>query len=233
MTTTSSTTLSTLAVEINEHHRAAEDAASNALEHAYHAGILLNRAKRQCEHGEWASWLKANFDGSIRTAQVYMQIGDPFNWERIQKRNTVAHLKVDATGLFGVGKAVKLLAKPRRSKVQPDPSEDPIDVPVDDHVDKPVDAQADTKQITPTPCPNCGSTDRLEDDLGRCCARCKDPCDSDDEAVKPERKVQGKGIFLAHEAINCLQRIPKNDPFRKRAAEIVRDWIARNLEGEA
>ncbi len=110
------TSLAVLAGEINDLHRQAEDAASSALEHAHAAGELLRQAKLQCPHGEWVKWLKANFSGSKRTAQIYMQIADPYNWERIQKRNGVAHVQVNETRLFGVKGAVKLLAKPSPKK---------------------------------------------------------------------------------------------------------------------
>lgn len=45
---------------------------------------------------------------------------------------------------------------------------------------------------------------------------------------KPEGELQGKGVILANEAINCLIRIPKNDPLRSRGLQIVSDWIKRN-----
>ncbi len=38
-------------------------------------------------------------------------------------------------------------------------------------------------------------------------------------------KRPGKGVQLAHEAINCLIRIPKNDALRRRGLQIVADWI--------
>lgn len=41
-------------------------------------------------------------------------------------------------------------------------------------------------------------------------------------------KLRGKGIVQANEAINCLMRIPKNDPFRERGFQIVMDWIRHN-----
>lgn len=44
----------------------------------------------------------------------------------------------------------------------------------------------------------------------------------------PEGEVWGKGVYLANEAIACLQRIPKNDALRVRAFEIVSDWIRHN-----
>lgn len=37
-----------------------------------------------------------------------------------------------------------------------------------------------------------------------------------------------KGVFLANEAVNCLIRIPRDDPQRERAFQIVTDWIKLN-----
>lgn len=39
---------------------------------------------------------------------------------------------------------------------------------------------------------------------------------------------EGKGIILANEAINSLKKIPKSDPDRERAFQIVQDWLKRN-----
>jgi hypothetical protein len=52
------------------------------------------------------------------------------------------------------------------------------------------------------------------------------PCNA--VSSKPEGELQGKGVILANEAINCLTRIPKNDPLRQRGMQIVADWIRRN-----
>lgn len=41
-------------------------------------------------------------------------------------------------------------------------------------------------------------------------------------------KVKGVGVIRAHEAINCLSRIPKNDALRSRGFQVVTDWIRRN-----
>jgi len=51
------------------------------------------------------------------------------------------------------------------------------------------------------------------------------PAEEDNE---PRRGKPGVGVELANEAINCLIRIPKNDPLRKRGFQIVTDWIRRN-----
>lgn len=52
---------------------------------------------------------------------------------------------------------------------------------------------------------------------------------------KPEEKEdsgevrrKGVGVIYAHEAINCLKEIPKNDALRKRGFQIVTDWIRHN-----
>ena len=45
-----------------------------------------------------------------------------------------------------------------------------------------------------------------------------------------ERQIIGKGVFLAHEAINHLTRIPKNDALRERGLEIVMDWCRRSRQ---
>ena len=111
------TDLATLANEINDHHYQAEEAAGTALDHAYQAGVLLRRAKNQFEHGKWLSWLKENFDGSQRTAQAYMKIAEPYNWEKIQKRRGSALLSIDG--------ASKLLASPKDKKPKPPKVERP------------------------------------------------------------------------------------------------------------
>jgi hypothetical protein len=49
--------------------------------------------------------------------------------------------------------------------------------------------------------------------------------DTDPEA----RKSRGKGVALAHQAINLLSQIPKNDGLRKRGFQIVLEWVQRNL----
>jgi hypothetical protein len=47
----------------------------------------------------------------------------------------------------------------------------------------------------------------------------------DPDSNPGDRVPRGKGVDLAHEAINCLKRIPKGDALRGRAFQIVTDWI--------
>lgn len=64
----------TLATAINDEHRAACDAMSSGLAHAIRAGELLIEARAAVPHGSWLPWLHDHFEGSERTAQVYMRL---------------------------------------------------------------------------------------------------------------------------------------------------------------
>jgi ParB-like chromosome segregation protein Spo0J len=67
--------------------------------------------------------------------------------------------------------------------------------------------------------------------------RVQKPASGQNGAAKPipqkpaenkEIELQGMGVIRAHEAINCLKQIPKNDGLRKRGFQIVTDWIRLN-----
>lgn len=68
------TGLPELAEQINATHRQVEEHAHSAVQHAIRCGELLSRAKEQCEQGTWLDWLGEHFEGSDRTAQLYMRI---------------------------------------------------------------------------------------------------------------------------------------------------------------
>ncbi len=66
--------LGELALAANREHVRCEQALGAAIEHAFRAGKYLLAAKGEVAHGRWAAWLGANFAGSVRTAQRYMQV---------------------------------------------------------------------------------------------------------------------------------------------------------------
>jgi Protein of unknown function (DUF3102) len=90
--------LDTLAERINEEHRKVEAAMGRALQHARRAGKLLVEAKERTYHGEWLPWLKANFEGSERTAQMYMRVHS--RWPEIEA-NTKSVSYLTLTGALG------------------------------------------------------------------------------------------------------------------------------------
>jgi hypothetical protein len=52
--------------------------------------------------------------------------------------------------------------------------------------------------------------------------------DPDPEDTDGKIKVQGNGAMYAHEAVDRLRQIKKNDPLRERGFQIVLDWIKHN-----
>lgn len=82
LTTRDGRSLTVLASDANEHHRAAEDAARSALMHAREAGEALNEAKARVEHGEWTPWIREHFEATPQTARTYMRIAR--RWEDLQ-----------------------------------------------------------------------------------------------------------------------------------------------------
>lgn len=53
-----------------------EAADAAGLEHYRAAGEMLQEAKEQVKHGEWAGWLQRNFHLSGRTAERYMALAE-------------------------------------------------------------------------------------------------------------------------------------------------------------
>ena len=74
MTSNSKQTLLALAQDIRAGHRAADESARMAIEHAQRTGDLLIEAKDLVPHGQWSEWLRRETGLSQRTAQRYMQI---------------------------------------------------------------------------------------------------------------------------------------------------------------
>lgn len=96
-----------VASEINKEHRLCEEAAGKAVSHAIRCGELLTAAKSKIPHGHWGAWLSENFEGSVRTAQVYMRLAN--NREAIEavKTQSSAHLSID-----GALKSLSTVKKP-------------------------------------------------------------------------------------------------------------------------
>jgi Protein of unknown function (DUF3102) len=82
-------TLSTLASEINLAHANVRRTSRESVMHALRAGALLIEARQQVAYGKWQAWLRENFDGSYRTAALYVRMA-----ERPEEVQSVAHLGV-------------------------------------------------------------------------------------------------------------------------------------------
>lgn len=86
--TTTSDKLADLAAKINDAHLACEASMNEGLQHAIEAGRRLLQAKRKCQYGTWLPWLAKEFNGSQRTARVYMQITN--RWREIEAKRQTA-----------------------------------------------------------------------------------------------------------------------------------------------
>ena len=96
--------LAPIAADINREHRAAQEHATAAIQHARRAGELLLEAKAALQHGDWSAWIDQHFDGSERTAQRYMRLSR--HWHELEaKAPRVADLTLNA--------AEALLAEPK------------------------------------------------------------------------------------------------------------------------
>jgi hypothetical protein len=63
---------------INREHRLCEECSHDAVIHAMECGRMLLAVKDDLAHGGWGPWLEKHFEGSDRTARVYMQVaGSP------------------------------------------------------------------------------------------------------------------------------------------------------------
>lgn len=109
------TKLGTLAERINEEHRACEAAAKATLEHAMTAGDLLLEAKAGCPYGTWQDWVDDNFDGSLRTAQVYMYLA--------RRRAEIGEAKAQSSALSSVSDALHVLSYMKKGWVPGPPKE--------------------------------------------------------------------------------------------------------------
>ena len=94
--------LGTLADKINAEHRACQAAANTALEHAMNAGDLLLEVRAECPHGTWQDWVDDNFEGSLRTSQIYMYLA--------RRREEVGEIKAQSSALLSIAEALHKLA---------------------------------------------------------------------------------------------------------------------------
>jgi hypothetical protein len=62
------------AKKLNEHHYKSQQTAKDSFNHAFEAGRILAEVKDRLPHGKFTAWVKARFEGSSRTARLYMQV---------------------------------------------------------------------------------------------------------------------------------------------------------------
>lgn len=213
---------------INENHRLAQTAAADAVERAVLAGGLLSRWKELLPHGRFESFVETHFEGSVRTAQKYMQATKRLS--AMPKAHAAALLKSDASiaGLLGSVKKPKSNTsrkgaapagvtddqEPDFSTGEEASTEAPGKTPQENGhrpprngTDKPVQEAVDYGK-----CPACASTKWTEDEFGVSCAKCNQPWgepagEVDEDQVKNLRTLIRKHLEAATRGFDDLQDI--------------------------
>jgi hypothetical protein len=201
---TAQPTLADLAERINAEHDQAQAALRDGLLHARTAGDLLIQAKGLVRHGEWLPWLQEHCRVAERTAQAYMRVAR--EWEQLAKSATVADLTFR--------EASRLLTHSPDDGAGGDAAAAAVE---EGHM------SVSTAAILASE-PKEKQHAQLEEQY-RCGRKYKAAPKPESEPEPAPGVLRGKGVALAHEAINCLIRIPKNDALRKRGFQIVMDWI--------
>ncbi len=120
----------TLPIEVHEHFRKAnvlhtyvQKDLGEASKHALETGQELLAAKATVPHGRWENECERLFDGSLRTAQFYMQFTRDFG--KLKSAQKSALLMLEGT-LDGAAKAAKKAANPKPTVAQ---VQDAVDEP--------------------------------------------------------------------------------------------------------
>jgi len=99
--------LETLAEMANKAAETAQRGMQTAVQHAINCGRYLHAAKIQVPHGQWASWIGANFDRDHRTATRYMQLA------------TAYETRVAIADAASIREALRLIADDRATPDEP------------------------------------------------------------------------------------------------------------------
>jgi hypothetical protein len=191
--------------EINENHRLAQKAAGDAVERALLTGELLQQWKALLPHGKFESFVETHFEGSLRTAQTYMQAAKRLN--ELSKAQRTALLKdelsivdllefpkngaVVVSGSPPAGTRGGAVKHPAQSQdARPDsisakgkpggeqrPSSTPTPVSPGPASGEAADSSNDSGGNVRTlgKCPNCAGTRWTQDEFGATCAKCHHP----------------------------------------------------------
>jgi len=174
---------SNLPMEVHDHFRKAnvlhgyvEKDLGSATNHALETGEELAAAKKGVPHGSWEDECKRLFDGSLRTAQFYMQFHRDVSALPKTQRSAVLLLE---GSLAGAAKAAKEAANPKPPKPSKPPKPKPATEPESEEI-----IDVDSEPVS-EPCPDCGGTDVFEDGS---CASCIVPDDPETGTEEPEEE---------------------------------------------
>ena len=227
-----------LPAEVHDHFRKAnvlhgyvQKNLGEATKHALETGQELLAAKKTIPHGGWEDECDRLFDGSLRTAQFYMQFAK--HVAAIKSAPTRALLMLEGS-LKGAAQMAKEAAKPEPKKPpKPTPPSQPDEEPAEAAPDPP-ETPAEPEGTDYGECPNCGGKDWDEDEDGVSCLKCCHPHgepvgDPDEDRLKTQRQKTAKTIEALMRAFDDLQEMwakPEHGGTTKWTATEVRDTLA-------
>ena len=198
------TSLDALASQANENHQLAEATAGSALEYARRSGAALVEAKALVPYGEWMPWLELNFRATYRTAYRYIKLAKDLTCvSNVEPRS--------------INEALRMIAgEDEEEEVQEEPQAELFDEPEDEAEPQHCEVQDEQPQ------------GEQEQEEARAVA--VEIVDEDEELVDEDiqdRPTPEAGVALvyARTAIDALNKIPKRDPSRKAAIQMISDWL--------
>jgi hypothetical protein len=197
------TSLDALASQANENHQLAEATAGSALEYARRSGAALVEAKALVPYGKWMDWLKDNFTATSRTAHRYMTLADSTRVSNVEASS--------------IREALRMIAgEDEEEEVHEEPQAELFDEPEDEV--EPQHGEIGNEQ----------PEEEEKQEEARSVA--VEIVDEDEELVDEDiqdRPTPEAGVALvyARTAIDALNKIPKRDPSRKAAIQMISDWL--------
>ena len=210
-----------LPIDVHEHFRKAnvlhtyvQKDLGEATKHALETGQELLAAKSTLPHKKWEGECERLFDGSLRTAQFYMQFSRDMGSIKSAARSAV--LMLEGT-LDGAAKAARKAAIAAGGKKPPKPASTPPDA-------GPIDVESEPVSEPTEPdygkCPNCAGSkwdDEDEDDVS--CAKCHHPHgepagDADEDRIKTQRQKTVKtaeALMRAFDDLHTMKAKPDHE----------------------
>lgn len=146
---------------INENHKLAQKAGGEAVERAALAGELLKKWKELLPRGVFEEFVDTHFEGSLRTAQLYMQAEKRLT--EMPKAQRIALLESSNLSITGLISAKGKPGGTRSSSPQSPPRSGPA-----------TGEAAGASQDYGT-CPNCQGKKWDADEFGVSCSKCHHP----------------------------------------------------------
>jgi len=230
---------SNLPIEVHDHFRKANvlhtyvvKGLGEAKTHALETGQELLAAKQAIPHGRWEDECGRLFDGSLRTAQFYMQFAKDFG--KLKSAPLGALLMLEGT-LKGAAKAAKEAANPPKPKPPQPAASPPVSTGPIDVESQPVSGDSPDAPEDYGRCPNCLGSKWDDEEEGVSCAKCHHPHgepagDVDEDRIKTQRQITVKMIERLIRAFDDLQVMlarPEHDQAIadcKRLLKAAKEW---------